>query len=341
MGKMNPFARRLEKNKPCGTKQNAAGSDTWSLMNSWLLVSLVAATLWPVNSFADEKQAATFGDIICNLHSNAGALPYVFNAFCYIIGIFLILNGILLYKKHAEGGESKILPATARTLAGGFAISLPTAASIFQASVVGSVTGGANLTCAAPQVNTPASSSLDVILSNLVQNIHNPMAIFLSGISICVGLFLIARGLLAAAKIGTDPRAAAPKTIIVNFVIGAIMVSIGQMLPVSLQSIFGSSTISQMSTFQGINWSKITNSSTDFSKVNTAIDAVLSFVQVIGLISFVRGWMILKTAIEGNGQATIPQGATHIIGGAMAINIDKMLTIFDKTFGTCMISGNC
>lgn len=53
-----------------------------------------------------------------------------------------------------------------------------------------------------------------------------------------------------------------------------------------------------------------------------ATNAILGFVQIIGLISFVRGWTIIAKAAQGSAQgATFGKGATHILGGVLAINI--------------------
>jgi hypothetical protein len=57
------------------------------------------------------------------------------------------------------------------------------------------------------------------------------------------------------------------------------------------------------------------------------------------MIAFVRGWLIIKNAVEGAGQATVAQGFTHIVGGVLAINIYSFLEIMDQTFGTNFLTG--
>lgn len=53
-----------------------------------------------------------------------------------------------------------------------------------------------------------------------------------------------------------------------------------------------------------------------------ATNAILGFVQLVGLISFVRGWMIIVKSAQGAAQgASFGKGFTHIIGGILAINI--------------------
>lgn len=53
-----------------------------------------------------------------------------------------------------------------------------------------------------------------------------------------------------------------------------------------------------------------------------ATNAILGFVQLVGLIAFVRGWIIVAKSAQGASQgASFGKGATHIIGGILAINI--------------------
>lgn len=52
------------------------------------------------------------------------------------------------------------------------------------------------------------------------------------------------------------------------------------------------------------------------------INTVVSYIQLIGLIAFVRGWFILSHSAESSGgqQGTFSKGLVHIIGGIVAIN---------------------
>jgi hypothetical protein len=46
----------------------------------------------------------------------------------------------------------------------------------------------------------------------------------------------------------------------------------------------------------------------------------------------------MKNMVEGNNQATMAAGLTHIIGGALAINIFPTLRLFNNTFGVNFIT---
>jgi|688.fasta_scaffold418908_2 intracellular multiplication protein IcmC len=57
-------------------------------------------------------------------------------------------------------------------------------------------------------------------------------------------------------------------------------------------------------------------------------------VMLVGMVAFFRGWLILSRA-AGQGQTqpgTISKGMTHVIGGFLAININKTYQIMVGTF---------
>ncbi len=304
-----------------------------------LMLSLVFA-LWPWEVFAADK-SSTLGTLLCHINSNLGPYPKIVNAIAYIAGSFFAVKSVLLFRKHAENSaQPQIVSGVAHFIAAGFLLSFPTFIGVVQTSLFGKDLSGTKEYICAPGAVAQISGSvgLDQMMQNFVKSIYQPTFLLLSLICVAVGLTFILGGLLRAAKTGTDPRAADPKSIVAHLVFGAILISIGTVLPDVLKSIFGTGDISNMSSITLISWSKITGSSVDTKAADNTVRAVLAFIQIIGGISFVRGWMILKKAVEGGGQATIPQGFTHIIGGAMAINIDIMLRTLDNTFGTGIIS---
>ncbi|MDD5587452.1 MAG: hypothetical protein PHY92_10975 [Alphaproteobacteria bacterium] len=311
--------------------------DLHCIMGVCALITFIAAALWPVEAWADTTAAASLGDIICNIRSNISPFLPLFSAIAYIAGAVLVLNGTLLLKKHADNpNDSQVVKGVAHLLGGGALAAFSTTIYLFQNTLgLAKASSSGVLTCKAA---VPASSAtgLDTMMQNFVNNIYSPMFSALSVLCFVMGAFLIYRGLLKGSKVGTDPRAAATHAIVVNLVVGAILVSIGGMLPNMLTTLFGDPNIKNFSSI--INWSAITGSGVDTAKADLTVHAILMFVQIIGAIAFVRGWLIIKSAVEGTGQTTVPQGITHVIGGTMAINIGLMLKLFDSTFGTGLIN---
>lgn len=72
------------------------------------------------------------------------------------------------------------------------------------------------------------------------------------------------------------------------------------------------------------------------------INTVLGVIQIIGIISFLRGWVQLSRATNaGNQPGVVSKALTFIIGGLMAINIKTVIcTFFQSLSGStaCMSS---
>ncbi|HIA1487080.1 TPA: hypothetical protein ACWPB0_004678 [Salmonella enterica] len=60
------------------------------------------------------------------------------------------------------------------------------------------------------------------------------------------------------------------------------------------------------------------------------MDALFLFIKMIGHIAFFRGFLILKDIDKGQGG--LSKALNHIVGGAMAINIDTVVEIMTETF---------
>ena len=64
-----------------------------------------------------------------------------------------------------------------------------------------------------------------------------------------------------------------------------------------------------------------------------ALDAILGFIQLVGLIAFVRGWMMIAGSSQHGTQQNNARGFIHVIGGIMAINIVGTRNVIWATFG--------
>lgn len=88
-----------------------------------------------------------------------------------------------------------------------------------------------------------------------------------------------------------------------------------------------------MSTF-GESAIPIADGSTTGSVVSVDIQLIIfRIVQLVGLISFIRGWFILSQSAKSGGQPVMGKALTHIIGGVLAINIVGTKSVIQATFG--------
>lgn len=111
------------------------------------------------------------------------------------------------------------------------------------------------------------------------------------------------------------------KTPIVFFIVAAVMMFIPTAFSIASSTVFGYG-------------SPLSYTQIDSSLDPAMLKALVGLVNIVGLISFVRGWFILVAhAQQPGGQATIGKAATHIIGGLLAMNVVGLGKIIWNTFG--------
>ncbi len=88
-----------------------------------------------------------------------------------------------------------------------------------------------------------------------------------------------------------------------------------------LETVYGQSQLSPLS--------YVTNDSQTF---RLGMKAVFGLVQIIGVISFMRGWMMMVQSTQAH-RGGAGKGITHIIAGIFAINIVATKEVISNTFG--------
>ena len=298
----------------------------WAL--ALVMVFMVVA---PATSMA---QATSLGGVMCNLFYNAKPFGNLFQWVAYVVGAACAMRGVHHFRVYADDprGKPLLVPIMFMLGAAGL-LALPNVIGAVVTSLYTTPGAGGAMTCSPGA--TSGGSTFDVMLTSLVTNIKEPMRMFISLVAILSGLFMMIRGLIKASHYGIDPKTHSVNSILSNMIFGALLLTIGDNLDMIMGSVFGTSNVSSDSV---INWSFATQlaggASTQFKN---AVIAALTFVQIIGAIAFVRGWMIMKKVAEGGGNATLAQGMTHILGGVAAINIYQFVKILDNTLGTGML----
>ncbi|MBS0290780.1 MAG: hypothetical protein JSS07_12195 [Proteobacteria bacterium] len=182
-----------------------------------------------------------------------------------------------------------------------------------------------------------ASFSLDTALTNL-SNAFSSIEHLIVAITYVIGLSLIIRGVMmyrifANQTFGSAQRGelAGP---MVHLFIGALLLYLPSTLTTSLTTVFATPDIGQASNLIGYTtlsgtekWQKLTN-------------VVVEYMILIGLIAFIRGWVILsKMGHSGSQPGSIGKGLIHVIGGILLINIVDTVNILGCTFG--FTGGGC
>ena len=302
------------------------------------LTILIASFAWAHPALAQVSiDAVNMGDLFCNMSIEMNWFPDLFGAIAYIAGVAFIGQALYLLVKYYDNPASVPISQPLTRMGGGAALlAAPSVASAVIITLFGVDSGGGLAACVPGPVTVAGPGvldGLDVLLNNLIGNIKDPLTFLISVIAVVIGVFMIVNGLIKASRYGTDPREYSMTKILSNLVVGAILVVVGQTFGTMLESIFGVGAVNPSSDVIG--WNFIVNLGVaPGSQFVLAIKSAGLFIELIGMIAFVRGWLILKSASEGSGQATMAQGLTHVIGGVLAMNIFGFLELMDATFGT-------
>lgn len=312
---------------------------SFSLINKVLFSVFVFLSFLP---FAAHAQS--LGDMMCSASFNLAPFEPLFVGIAYIGGALMIGTGIFQLAFYTDvmnqGRQYGISRPKGYLVAGAAMLALPAfirvlVNSLFNFSLNSDFGGG--LSACVPVVGfggVGGQVGLDGLMLNLVMNIKSPMVFMLSVISILIGIFLVMRGLIKGSKFGQDPKATV-SMIMANLTVGTILYTVGTSLNSIMASVFGDSNIEGSGTVLSAVAADFGANTQPFQN---GVYAALTFFQLVGFIAFIRGWLILKDAVEGQGQKTVAQGLTHIVGGVLAVNIYRFLEVMDTTFGTGFLS---
>ncbi len=115
---------------------------------------------------------------------------------------------------------------------------------------------------------------------------------------------------------------------VVYLVVGAVFIYLPSALAVVLQTSFGSSNILQ---YQPVN-SKNSTMDVLFGSGSLVGRPLTMLIQVIGLVAFIRGWVLIaRSAAPGQQPGAVGKGFMHVLGGTLAINIVETLNVINRT----------
>lgn len=279
---------------------------------------------------------AKVGDVITGAVQGYSTIPILFNFIAYTAGFFLTLLGLGKLRQHVDRPEQVPLSHAIWHLTGaGFLVSLPYAVSMVQHTLKIATDSGSTKSATTVALSTGSVMSLDVMLMNFVQNVRGPMQFLLWSLGIVLGLFFMITAFMRMARGAAQdgPRGSLGSGTLMRIVIGAILFSLAATSDVFTSTLFGGSIVQ----FTGMNLAGVSGASV--THINQVMSAIFVFVQIIGFMAFFRGFLILRALADGNNGSSSTAAFTHIIGGAVAINISPMLNALQNTF--CNGASSC
>ena len=291
-------------------------------LHAFTIITL--ATLIATHSSAS---AATLGSLINNLIQSTDTVPGLLVGVSYLIGIVFGFLGIMKLKDHVENAaQVPVWEPIKRFIAGGSFFALPTVVSATVNTVskgMSSVDGsGYNLSGA-------SGAGLDAKLIDLIGNIWDPLQFLFAGFGYVAGLILVIIGITRLLKTEQEgPRGPMGLGTIATFIVAGLLLSLNKIIGATVGSIFSGNITShgELAYTAGMDGAAL-------GHANAVIGAIMAFVAILGWISFLRGFFIMRGVAEGNSQASMMAGMTHILGGALAVNLGGFISAVQNTLG--------
>jgi hypothetical protein len=279
-------------------------------------------------AMASCEDASGLGGLMCNLFNSTSSFPFFLTVVAYMAGTAFGFWAILQFQEHVTNPQQvKLWDPFSKTLVAGGLFSLPTIVSTVTDSLTADTANASN---AGFNEGEGATSGLDGLLSNLMVDVFDPFVSLINWFGILAGFVLIFIGITRLMK-SAQEGAKGPGGIgtIMTFIAGGALISFSPMISVFMDSMFNTSvsqTYASLAYTAGMDGAAITRS-------NTVIAAIMRFVLLLGLISIMRGIFIVRGVSEGNSQASMMAGMTHIVGGAAAVNLGGIIQAVQTSLG--------
>ena len=285
---------------------------------------------------SDAAMAQQLGNVVANTGRNLINIPNVISVIAYSLGAAAIVMAGQKFKQHADHpNQTPLTAGVVRLFTGGALMGFPSIARMLVNTL------GVNNPLVQQGYGIAASTAtdktLDVLLTNFIANIQTPLIGLISFIAYILGAWLILRGLLKSVRYADDgPKGQPGMGIVSHLAVGAVLMA----LPAFMSQISNTLQMTQMATFSSLQFGTSGVDPAAQAKANAAAKAVFAFIQIIGLIGFIRGINMLRVIGEGGQQnASMPAAITHIIGGAIAWNIITFIRIISDTVGLTGANG--
>ena len=298
------------------------------------LFGIIAMTVSYLVMTASDAAAHNCGDgiggVLCSVLESSSEVPGLISGLSYLFGLCMGVWAIAKFYEHVQNPQQvSVWEGIKRTFAAGCFFALPMIIMVAYETMIGGdetpldVTGwsGGDLT----------DGGLDEMLVALMTDTMGPVHILIKGFCYLAGLVLVMIVISRQIKSMQDgPRGPGGFGTIMTLLVAGALFSVEIMMAAWSESMFMNSgevvTQSVLSFDAGL-------SAEEENRVLAVISAAVAFVMILGMISFVRGLFIIRGVSEGDQQASLMSGMTHLFGGALAINIGPVLNAIQTTLG--------
>ncbi|KTD55424.1 hypothetical protein [Legionella quateirensis] len=185
-------------------------------------------------------------------------------------------------------------------------------------------------TCTGGTVSCWIASQAD-ILTNIANSLA-PVERLITGGAYLIGSAFIFKAIYSLKVYGEArtmmSNSASIKEPIMYLMVGAILIYFPTAFQVFMQSTFGYQNVLQYAPINSNNQAL----DTLFGNGSVVGRPLAMLIQVIGLIAFVRGWVLVaRSASQGQPPGGTGKGLMHVFGGILAINIVGTINMINNT----------
>ncbi len=285
-------------------------------------------SLFAIAGGASEVRAQTMGDVIANTVYSADELPFLLAAICYMVGITLGVMAIIkLYEHVNDPRQTQLSEGLKRLIAGGALLALPI---VVEAAWRTMNDENINPITLGSFSGTTTGFGLDSMMAGMMTDIHDPLMFALNGFCYMAGLILVVIGILRLLKSSQEgPRGPGGAGTLMTFIVAGALLSVDAMMGAWSSSMFLTSNVANVSVLAYTGGMTVAEE----EHVLGVISTILIFMMILGWVSFIRGWFILRDVAEGNHNASLMAGITHLVGGALAVNLGPLMNAVQDTLG--------
>lgn len=271
----------------------------------------------------------TLGGLIVEMMSNLTSLPDLVSFFGYMLGFLLTVVGVHKLKKHVDHGDNAgpLSDPLKYIAAGGMVMSLPYL-SYVATNTFGSDGATQNID-AALDASGGTPGTLDDMMIRVMENAYGPVTNLFVFFCYVTGAILMLIALHRFTK--TAQQGAQGPTglgTIATFILAGVFFSIAPMVGVITETLFGN-----RDSMTEVAFMSLAASGADTVHARRVTIAVLAFLIVVGILSIIRGFLVLRGVAEGNQQMTMMSGISHVIAGAILVNFGQFANIIQNTLG--------
>ena len=270
----------------------------------------------------------TLGCVIKNIVDSSGQLPSLLSALAYMFGITLGVFGVIKLYEHVQNpNQTQLSEGLKRLMAGSLFLALPIVleaayqtlnANNISAVAISKFSGGTT------------GDGLDGMMQRLMVDIHDPMDYAMKAFCYLGGIVLVMVGISRLLKSSQEgPRGPGGAGTLMTFIVAGALLSVDAMMGAWGSSMFSNSTVANNSVLAYTGG--MTGAEQDH--VLGVISTILIFMMILGWVSFIRGWFILRDVAEGGHNASLMAGLTHLFGGALAVNLGPLMNAVQETLG--------